>query len=156
MQDPSPAADLRSRPASLQTFPPLTSGGLARLVARPAARHPWIDPKTECVWACLDCARACNEVADSFPQTTAGSPLARVVWLSRNGAGICLATARMLTTSAELDVRRVRAVLETCQSACRLVRVEIAPHAKGHLVLRIGGAACRRCEAACGRLSKGI
>ena len=113
-----------------------------------------MDARSACIWACLDCVRACIAAAESFSDAAEASPLGRASWLGRNCADLCAATGRMLAGGAEQDIRRMRAVLDACGSACRMARVACEPQAKRHQPLRIFVHACRRCEAACDRLSR--
>ena len=113
-----------------------------------------IDPRSACVWACLDCARACNACAQAFAAVPQASPLGRARWLNSNCADLCSATGRTLAGAAERDARLVRAILKACGSACRMARAECEVHAKGHQQFRIVAMACRRCELACARLGR--
>ena len=113
-----------------------------------------LDRRSACVWACLDCLRACNACAQAFAAVPQVSPLGRARWLNSNCADLCSATGRMLAGAVERDVRLIRAVLQACGSACRMARMECEVHAKGHQQFRIVARACRRCELACDRLSQ--
>lgn len=104
----------------------------------------------ECIQACFDCAQACTACADACLGEQDVKPLVKCIRLDLDCADVCDATGRILSRETATDPQMVRAVLQTCVTACKLCGDECERHAQhGMEHCAVCAEACRACEQAC-------
>ncbi len=114
--------------------------------------HADLSRVAQCIEACLDCVATCTSCADSC----LNEPMDLRMCISANlaCADVCAVTARALSRPTVPSMPLLRALLTTCMLACRSCADECERHEHEHC--RICAQACRRCEALCLELARGI
>ena len=106
----------------------------------------------DCIQACFDCAQACIACADACLGEQDPKPMVRCIRLNQDCANVCEAAGKILTRQTAFERTMAQAVLQACQTACKLCGDECAQHAQKMEHCRVCAEACRRCEDACKKL----
>lgn len=108
-----------------------------------------LDPLTECVRACFDCASMCTMCADACLAEDMVTDLRYCIRTDLDCADICLATGKVVARQTLPSRDILYAQLTACLTACRVCAAECEQHAMHHDHCRMCAEACRRCEQAC-------
>lgn len=106
----------------------------------------------DCIAACFECAQTCTACADACLAESSVSELTQCIRLDLDCADVCETTGRVLSRQTGSNDEVIRALLETCRSACRSCAEECEGHASMHDHCKLCAEACRRCEKACDEL----
>jgi len=116
-----------------------------------AAPHSIDQHRTDCIQACLDCARLCNTCGDDMigmPHETEQDLMTRCIRLCRDCADICLLSAQWMGRTSAFAVRLCAWCAEVCELCAGLCE-EQAPQ---HALCGDCAAACRRCAELCHKM----
>jgi hypothetical protein len=102
--------------------------------------------------ALSDCAQACTADADADLGERDLAEMVKCIRLCLNCAGICTATAGVISRLTEYDAGVTRLLLEACVAICKSCGDECERHAQHHEHCRVCAEACRCCEQACREL----
>jgi len=119
----------------IETFPGQEFAPSAQLVA--------------CIDACLSCAQSCTSCADACLSEEHVGELRRCIRLNADCADVCALTAAVLSRQTSPDPMLVRAVVQTCATACAACGAECEQHAQMHEHCAVCARACHECEQAC-------
>ncbi|MGP8002138.1 MAG: four-helix bundle copper-binding protein [Streptosporangiaceae bacterium] len=99
--------------------------------------------------ALTDCSQACTADVSADLSEPNLADMVTCIRLCLDCAGICTATAAVISRQATEDPAVVRPLLEACAASCRSCGDECEHHAAMHPHCRLCAEACRRCERAC-------
>ncbi|MFN3389835.1 MAG: four-helix bundle copper-binding protein [Allosphingosinicella sp.] len=111
------------------------------------AAHPDVQGNTNeallrCIAECYSCAQAC--IAEEGVEK-----MRQCIRLDLDCADICAAAGAIASRRTGSNEQTIVAVLDACETACRLCAEECERHAGAHDHCRLCAEACRRCERAC-------
>ena len=118
------------------------------------ATHPHVRGQTNdalirCIEQCYDCAQTCTTCADACLGEDMVDQLVQCIRLNLDCADVCNATGSVATRRSGSNEHVIRAMLEACETACRLCAEECERHASSHDHCRICAEECRACEQSC-------
>jgi Domain of Unknown Function (DUF326). len=116
--------------------------------------HPHVrgntnDALIHCIEECYDCAQTCITCADACLGEDKVAELVQCIRLNMDCADVCNATGAVATRRSGSNEAVIRAMLESCATACRLCAEECERHAQMHQHCRICAEECRSCEDSC-------
>ena len=102
-----------------------------------------------CIEECYTCAQTCTSCADACLAEEMVSEMRQCIRLCLDCAEICAATGAMASRRTGSNVDVLRAVINACETACRVCAEECERHAANEEHCRICADACKRCFEAC-------
>jgi len=115
----------------------------------PHVRGQTNDALIRCIEQCYDCAQTCVTCADACLGEDMVDQLVQCIRLNLDCADVCNAAGSVATRRSGSNEPVIRAMLEACETACRLCAEECERHASAHEHCRICAEECRACEQSC-------
>ena len=107
------------------------------------------DALLRCIEECYSCAQACTSCADACLAEEMVGKMRQCIRLDLDCADICAAAGAIASRRTGTNEMTIIAVLNACETACRLCAEECENHAGEHEHCRLCAESCRRCERAC-------
>ncbi len=116
--------------------------------------HPDVQGSTadqllRCIEECYACAQTCTSCADACVAEDMVEQLRQCIRTCMDCADICAATGSVATRRTGSNVEVLRALIQACETACRICGEECRKHAEMHEHCRICSEACMRCAESC-------
>lgn len=115
----------------------------------PQARGAAGEALARCIEACFDCAQACTACADACLAEPRVEDLTQCIRFNLDCAQVCGATGTVASRRTGSNQPVVRALIQTCEEACRICAQECGRHAHGMEHCRVCAEACGLCARAC-------
>lgn len=122
----------------------------------PQVRGNLNDSLIACIEECADCAQTCTTCADACLGEDGVAELVQCIRLNQDCADLCMTTCTIATRRSGSNEAVIRAVLQTCETACRFCAEECERHASQHDHCRICAEQCRACQDACRQALQGM